>query len=401
MKRLVFAALALALSLSGCSSGLTVFSNYRRIENIELIRTVTVDAAEEGVNVSICGTAGEESEARMYEKSGTSLGVAIGELILLPLGRDAILSHTENMLIGEEFARDRLAECLDYIERFSEMRLDTGVLIVRDGAARDLLAGLSGKETPASDTIAGLAKNISRMGQGYFFTCREVASSLAKNGCALIQCVRGVKEEKLFDERGDLNLQPAGFAVVRGSAVTDYLDDQESLGCLLLMGKFKSRNIDLDMDGRVLTVSVDLVKTDIKPVFSKDGRLETLKIDFSCRANVINMSAPIDITDRRVRAQAQDELTCILTGAIRAAIDRSQAIGVDFLDLQGVVERKEPLKLADMKTGWASVFPTLPVEISGDSTLARTYDITDPPELSGKEEGKDPWEKLTESLKDS
>ena len=135
MKKAILLTLVLALALTGCSGGLTIFSNYRRIENIELVRAFTADAREDGVLVSIYGTAGEENDARMVEKSGPSLGTAMGELLMMPLGREAILSHTENMLIGEDMARSRLNECLDYVERYSETRLDIGLLIVRGSSA--------------------------------------------------------------------------------------------------------------------------------------------------------------------------------------------------------------------------------------------------------------------------
>ncbi len=390
-------ALGLALTTAGCAR-LTIFSNYRSLENIELVRTVTVDKEDEGVNVSVYGTAGEQSEARMYERSGPSVGVAMGKLILMPLGREAILSHTEAMLIGEDLAKISILECLDYVERFSEMRLDTGVLVVRDGTARDLLAGLSGSDTPASDTIAGLGRNIARVGEGYFFSAREIASSMADNGCALVQCVRGVKEEKLFEARGDLNLEPAGFAVVKDGAVCQYLSDEETLGVILLLGKYKSRNVDLALPDAAVTVSVDLAKTDMKPVFDRDGRLAELRVKLSLRANVINIAGMVDITDEAVRRTCERELTEIMTGAVRAAIRRSQELKLDYLDLEGVVRRSSPLRLEDMPGTWEDIFPQLSVTVEGSGVLARTYDIADPPELSGKED-KNPWEKLIESLK--
>ncbi len=401
MKKYLCLILALIplLSLSGCA-GLSIFSNYRQLENIELVRAVSLDLSDGGVNAAIYGTAGEESPARMYENPGPSVGVALGELILTPLGREAILSHTESVLIGQDLAKTGLRECLDYVERFSETRLDTDILIVRDGSARDLLAGLSGDETSSADVLSGLGKNISRLGEGYFFTCREIASSLAENGCALIQCVRGVKEEKLFDARGELDLESAGFAVARDGVVTDFLSDEETLGAMLLLGKYRSGNLDLPLGDQTVTVSMDLVGTDIAPRFDRDGALTALDITFDFRANVINLSGPVEITDSSVRRTCEEELTKIMTGAATAAVEKSRALGTDFLDLEGAVERRAPIKFRDMGADWQDVFLTLPVRIKGTSVLARTYDIADPPELSGKED-KSPWEKLTELLKDS
>ena len=399
--RLLAGLLALCLTLTGCSRGLSIFSNYRRLEMVELVRTITVDGAEDGVNVAIYGTAGEKQEARMYQRTGPSVGVAMNELSLLPLGREAVLSHTEELLIGEDVARERLDEVLDYVERFSETRLDIGLLVVRDSAARELVSGLAGEETPASDVLAGLSRSIDRVGQGYIFSCREIVTSLAQNGVALIQCVRGVQEEKLFENRGDLNLAPAGFAVARPDAIVDFLTEEETLGTMLLLGKYRSKNVDIPVDGAVLTLSVDSVKPEIKPVFSRDGALERVEIRLTLGANVVCMAGLTDLRQAETRHRAEDGLSQRFGDALTAAVKRGQAMGIDFLDLYGILSRREPLRMEDaVGKNWDTLFPGLPVEIAVESTLSRTYDIIDPPEISGREEG-DPWEKLTGSLKDN
>ncbi len=399
-KRVPALGLALCLLLSGCSRGLTIFSNYRRLESIELVRTVTVDTAEPGVSVAIYGTAGEKQEARMYEKEGTSIGIAMNELTLMPLGREAILSHTENMLIGSDLAEDRLDEVLDYVERFSEMRLDTGLLVVLDSTARELVSGLAGEETPASDVIAGLSENIDRVGKGYIFSCREIVSSLAQNGVALVQCVRGVKEEKLFEKRGEMNIEPAGFAVMRPDTVVGYLTEEETLGSMLLLGRYRSRNLDVPVENAVLTMSVDLVTPEVKPVFAHDGSLEKVDIRLKLSSNLVSMEGLVDIRREDVREKVEEGLSGIVESAVSAAVRRGQEMGVDFLDLRGILSRREPIKMEDIPEKWEDVFPALPVEIRVESVFSRTYDIIDPPEISGREEGG-PWKKLIGSLTDN
>lgn len=401
MKKAILVTLALALALTGCSSGLSIFSNYRRIENIELVRAFTADAREDGVLVSIYGTAGEQNDARMVENSGPSLGVAMGELIMMPLGREAILSHTENLLIGEDMARERLNECLDYVERYSETRLDIGLLIVRESSARDLLKGLSGSDPSAADVIAGLANHIARVGEGTVFTCREVAVSLLENGVALVQCVRGVEEEKLFDARGDLNIEPDGFAVVTEDGSTlEFLTGEETLGCLLLLSRLQSKNLDLEVEDTVSTVSLEEIKTAYEPVFDGDGALTKVKVRITAGAKLVSMRGVADVTKKSYREAAGKALSETLKAAAESAVARSQALGLDFLDLHGVVARKHPVKLRETGRSWEELFPTLPVEVEVESTLRRTFDIMDPPEIAEKEE-MTPWEKLIESLKDN
>ena len=402
MRRAAIPALAgaLAVLLTACSPGLTIFSNYRSLENLELVRTVTADTAREGVHVTICSTAGEKSDARMYGRVGPSIGVALGELIHLPLGREAILSHTENLLIGEAYVKEGLAQCLDYMERFSEMRLDTGILIVRGGTAKDLVEGLTGGETPAPDAIAGLGRIAARIGRGYFFTCRQIAASLAENGCALAMSVRGEKADKLFEDRGELDIEPAGFAVLRPGEDPVFLSDEETWGALMLLGLFRSRNVDLPVEDTVLTVSVDKAGAAYTPRFDGQG-LAGVDIALTAQANVICMEGDGDLKDPAYREKAEKALGEALRQAAGAALDRSRVLQVDFLDLAGIVRRKAPLKFEGVADKWGEIFPELPLTVTVKAELTRTFDIVDPPAVSKGEEAKSPWEKLTDSLRDS
>ena len=145
-------AAAVAVSSSGCS-GLSIFSNYREIEDLELIRTIGVDSDPQGVNVIISsGSTGSESAPRIYETQAPAVGVGLAVLQKVPLGKQAILSHTENMVLGEEEARAGIGQVLDYVERYAEMRIDTSLFIVKGGTARDLIQGTAGKNTSAADT---------------------------------------------------------------------------------------------------------------------------------------------------------------------------------------------------------------------------------------------------------
>ena len=143
-----------------------------------------------------------------------------------------------------------------------------------------------------------------------------------------------------------------------------------------------------------------MVRTTYEPVFGEDGRLLKLKVRLELSANLISMRGAADVTRREFREEAQTRLSGIMRDAAAGAVARSQALGLDFLDLEGIVSRKEPIRLEDMPEEWESLFPTLPVEIRVESRLERTFDIVDPPEISGEEE-KSPWEKLIESLKDN
>jgi spore germination protein KC len=402
MKRkimIIAAALSLALTLSGCN-GMTLFSNYREIEDLELVRTVAADSSDEGINVLICsGPSTEGSEAKLYEESGENLALTLGRMQKTALGREALLSHTEDILIGEELAKNGIDEILDYVERYAEMRLDTNIFIVR-GNASDLVKGVTGESTFPADVLSGIEKNLDKTGEGCVFTCKELAISEADNGCGLVMAISAVKDEKLFDGRGDMSIAPAGFGIIKDGKLIDYLEGDETTGALILVGRFKADEICETVEETTLTLTVDGIKTDIEPEFDDNGALMGLNISIKAQANVINMDGDGNLEDKDFRKSAERELSEMLKGYVTAAIERSQSMDIDFLSLGGAAERAEPIKFKKMPESWTSIFRSLNVRVCAESILRRTYDIVDTLDENGEEEPKI-WEKLTKFLADS
>ena len=72
--------LAAGMLCSGCSTG-AISSNYRPVEDLELIQTIGVDRAPEGVCLSAAtGKAGEGEAPKRMTQSGVSMLAALDQL---------------------------------------------------------------------------------------------------------------------------------------------------------------------------------------------------------------------------------------------------------------------------------------------------------------------------------
>ena len=387
-------AAAVAVSSSGCS-GLSIFSNYREIEDLELIRTVGVDSDPEGVNVIISsGSTGSESAPRIYETQAPAVGVGLAVLQKVPLGKQALLSHTENMVLGEEEARSGIGQVLDYVERFAEMRLDTSLFIVKGGTARDLIRGTAGKNTSAAEMLQRLRDSLPQLGAGEVWSCKDVAVSLAATGTALVMAVEPVEEEKLFEERGDMKIVPAGFAIIVDGALRDYLDEQETRGALLLRSVFRAETLPIDVGDAQVIVTVDGAKTSVYPEFDDTGTLRGVGIGLELQANVINVSGGGEIQSSDFRRQVEEKLSQVMGDSVQAAIEASREMDVDFLGIQELVRFEEPVRLRKMGEQWEDIFGELEFQVKAEAQLRRTYDLKDPLSTTGEEETS-LWEKVT------
>ena len=397
MKKAVSLALAMALSLglTGCS-GSSIFSNYREIENLEIIRTIGIDSTPGGVDVTACtGLTGTDSGPRIYEKQAASIGSALNELQKLPLGKVALLSHVENLLIGQDQAEDGIGPFLGYMERYSETRLQVTPFVVR-GSAQDLIVGATGQSTSCTDILGSIREQAAYVGSGWPYTCRDVAISLARRGCALILAVEGVKDKKLFEERGEMDILPSGFAIIEDGSLAGYLGRQESLGVLMLTQTLKSSDLELECSGVAATLMLTGCEAAVHPSF--DGsELQSLTIELTVGANIINLGQGGRLWEDSFIREMESALSQELYDCARAALNRSQDMGLDFMGLGDMVELANPVSFSLMDSDWQEVFPRLPVKLRVTGQLQRTYDINDPVATDGREE--EPfWKKATGSL---
>mgnify|MGYP001026302522 CR=1 FL=1 len=96
--------LAAGMLCSGCSTG-AISSNYRAVEDLELIQTIGVDRAPEGVCLSAAtGKAGEDEAPKRMTQSGVSMLAALGQLQDRTPSAELFYAQTSYLLLGEEAA---------------------------------------------------------------------------------------------------------------------------------------------------------------------------------------------------------------------------------------------------------------------------------------------------------
>ena len=96
--------LAAGMLCSGCSTG-AISSNYRPVEDLELIQTIGVDRAPEGVCLSAAtGKAGEGEAPKRMTQSGVSMLAALDQLQDRTPSAELFYAQTSYLLLGEEAA---------------------------------------------------------------------------------------------------------------------------------------------------------------------------------------------------------------------------------------------------------------------------------------------------------
>lgn len=375
------------VALSGCS-GATIYSDYREVADLEIIRTIGIDKSESGVIIiASTGTELSSQSPKMFRAEGASITDALRNIQTTPMGQSLYFAHTEHLLIGEEAAKDGIASYLDFVERISEMRLDTNMFVVRNGTAEEMMTNCSGKGSSASDMLSFLETNIKNVGDGYVYTCEDIAAGLASKGTALIMAVKTADTNVIGDESGEKIVLSSGFGVIKDGKLVDFLTNDETRGAALLMEKVSFDNAPIDMDGVIVSLGLNGESVQIFPIFS-GNKLDSVEIVIVVESNIEEVSGDIYVSDPAVRRTLSQKLAELEVQRVASAIEHAQNIDLDFLSLGSAVERKAAAQYRSMTPSWADVFSDITFNIKVKSIVRRSYDIENPFNVSGKEDEK-------------
>ena len=116
MKKLILILIIICMlpSLAGCEHAGTIYSNYREVEQLQLIRAVGVDLDGEDVRMTISsGERNEGGESMLLSRNAESLATAANSLQDYAAGQELFYAHTQYFLFGQAAAEQGIERYLD------------------------------------------------------------------------------------------------------------------------------------------------------------------------------------------------------------------------------------------------------------------------------------------------
>lgn len=367
MKRLcaLFAALSL-LPLGGCGLDGGIYSNYRSIEQLQLVRTLGVDFDGDGLALS--AAAGRPQSGKPLLLSARAAGLAAGTHALqaqTPRG-ELFFAHTQYLVLGQAFAGRGVAELLDYVERDVCTRMGAGLFVVRGGSARSLIAG-AGEDWDVNDVLTSLKAETDRRGDSHVFDVRETAVALSESGAALICAIRAVDTEgSVFGLSPGVSAVPDGYGILKNGALCGFLGGKQAQAASLMLGKLGAVTRSFpDGAGGAVTLELRCGAPDLHFSRRPDGGL-TLSVRIAPEAMI---AAPG--SDRLDTAALTAAVNAALTEELTRLLRRSQAENADFLAL-GRALRLQGVDPASLPADWLQ---NLTWEVTVETSIRHSYDL--------------------------
>ena len=371
MKGLLACVLMLSL-LAGCDDR-ALLPYAREMGEMALMRTVGLDAGEDGV-IFTAATGGRAGGRETMVLSASGVSIPAAALAVQSMGDSYVYyGHVDQLLVGEEQAVRGLTELMDYLAREPQLGLASQMWVVFGGSAARAIetAGERGVaqrlEQLNTDGEFGAA-NISR-------SAVQLMSVLARQGStylpALVLWPAGEGDE---GQSGEQTLLPGGYAIVRNGKLVCRTDTEVSCGIELMEGENAGGVVDLSLeDGTKVSLVQDAARTVCRPVFQGD---ELTGLDVTC-----DLTVRVAQTGRRLKPKEVERLRQMLEQKqgerIVRAMELSQYWDADFLDLERRVQMAWPARKRLIQQQWENVFRALTLRVEVCGRIEQSYGMMD------------------------
>lgn len=331
--------LAVCLPLSGCHS----LPAPREMENMALLRTMGVDRAGQELLVTVStgpqvqGAKEEEKPAEVLSAKEKSLSGAV--TTLRGVGEsDLFFGYVDQLLLGEELARQGIGAVMDYFSRDVELSLGTQVWLIRDGTGELAIAGgAQGMERRLDTLCAGGKLGVTAMPR----TVGEIWADLLEWGGSYAPALIAAEQE-------EGRLLDGGYAIFKEERLVGFLDSEEARGLELLAEKPAGHVIVVELPDRQVTVRIS--GSTVACRLSQEGRLQ---LDCRVTARLEEYGVPLTTEERGLIRKTVEEREGYRA---RSALDRLRAWEADCLSLGPRAGISAPGQWSVLEKDWPKAF---------------------------------------------
>ncbi len=337
-KKIAALLMSVLLALTGCSGG-SIYSNYRDIAQLLVVRTMGFDSSDDGgVTLSVAaegsGLSGEYGEGQFSPlrlcADAPSVTLAQEKLQSFSEGRQLFFGHGSYIVLGQSATETGVTKYFDCLERDASFRLSVPVFALKDGSAAALVLDSGGKTTDASQLLHAVTENLRLSGRARVYTAAQIISSLEQNGAALICAVRTVPAASSSSEAEpeEAAIEPDGYIIIYNGRAAGEIPESLAPGVGILKGETGTLAVSLGD----ATAELDRVRCELEPVMS-GGALAGLEVKIRLTASLAEAEGEFSVPELESRLEQ------IVKSWVGGVIECSLGSGCDALNLAAELPR--------------------------------------------------------------
>ncbi len=285
--------------------------NYSDLEKKSLVSGFSIDKTPSGeylvtVEVIDFETTGIDAKqtGKNIETQGKTLFEAIRKVINLT-GYRLYWAHANIVVVGQEVAKEGLADALDFISRDAEVREEMYVIISREKTAKEILEQQMLLSQTSANNIEKMLGTRNRDLNSPSIQAYQLINILEEEGIS--PCLPAIR---LTENEKKRTAELYGAAVFKEDKLIGYLNPEETNKFLFITDKVRKGIMTFKMEDSDVTLEIQKAKTKIRPEINKN-RLK-MKIDIKIEGSVAELETTKDLLADskfyKLEKQAEDDL---------------------------------------------------------------------------------------------
>ena len=364
----------LLVTLTGCGGNFLPRS--QDIANVELLRTMAVDAGERGrvrVTVSAGTGPGDGEEANgggkplLLSREGGTVAAACQTIRQSGSGT-AFFGHVTECVVSEPLARKGIGQTLDYIQRDFEMRMDTLLFLAEGGRAEELLKKTAGTERAATDQLQEIGRELPLEAAAWPCTVREFLIDLYDNGFSMVPVVAPRREP------GGTGVEFKGMAIFRDGKLIDRLDPAAGQGASLLQGRPQAAFADVTLKSGVrVNLKYTGARCRWRPRW-KGNRLTGLTARVQVEADLTERNDAFGRGEERELREMEKLLARHVEAQVRSALAAEKTWG-DYLHLERRLLCQCPARVGSIRGDRNNWLEKVALQVEARAVVRQSRDI--------------------------
>jgi len=344
-------------------------------EGDEYVVTIQLLHAKKGGEVS--GTA--TSKPSVYVGRGKTINSALSNTTTTA-PKYPCYTHLQLIVIQEKIANEGIKDILDFFLRHYESRHQFNIIVSKEDSAGEILKVQTiMEEFPVFNILGSLKVAKVEHGIGNSLIFDELISLVLKEGVEpTLPSIKIIGDKKVApNEENIKNIQPKAqlqvdtLGVFKKNKLIGWLDEEESLGYNLALGRLSSTIINFPCDDKKNYITMRLLK--IKPSISievKNGIPKaTIFLTNEARLSEIMCNIDIDKSLDQIEFMVNNEITRL----IKKVVDTSQkTYNSDILGYGRKTYEEDLSFWKKNRKKWDDIFPNIETKIKVDTVFIRS-----------------------------
>lgn len=355
--------------------------NYKEIDKLAIVAGIAIDkgtADKYKLTVEIVEISGErefKTTSKLISTEGKTVFDAVRNGITVS-GKRLYWSHTKVVIISREIAAEGIAGIIDWLNRDSETRSDSHILISRDKSAEDIFKGQNITEEVVSFQIDYMLTSQKNLNKAPNIEIWEFINDLETEGLSATAPVIGLKLVN-----GKKIPSVLGTAIFKKDKLIGFLNGDETRNLLFVKDKINKSILVMDGGKNDASTPVSLEifnsNTKIKPVIN--GNDIKMIIDVKTVTAIDEIAGTENYIEDEGRKRLEKEAAEMLKKDINDLIKNVQTdYGVDIFGFGATLHENKPKAWIKVAENWEDIFKNLNVDVNVKVHIRNSATLSEP-----------------------